>query len=213
MWPSKMPMLIKTHCGPCGHLIISWNHRYLLWPVWSHSHEIGTNGLGHPNAMVSYLAVVHIAAHVDVQGSPSIHNSAHVVIAFSCEFLNAGGPYGHAWDSCSSIYPLQPWWSSKMLMQILMSIVAHVATYLLIVACVATLPRQWVTWAIRMRWYNMVSSCRTVRLIWPYRNLRSPSIHIATHMVIADWMVTWATIGLDSYRRLLGGHIGRNMSW
>ena len=45
-------------------------------------------------------------------------------------------------------------------------------------------------WAVRMWWYNMVSTCHTVRLIWPYRSLLFPTIHIAAYEVIADWMAT-----------------------
>ena len=54
------------------------------WATWARPY-----GPSECDGIIWYLAVIHIAAHVVIQGSPSIHNSAHVVIAFSCQFIAA----------------------------------------------------------------------------------------------------------------------------
>ena len=107
-----------TYCGLCGHTPTRVGHMgSTIWAVrmWWHNMVSSRHTYSGPCG--------HTGVSLYTQFSPCGHR-IFMSIYSSC------GPCDQARDSCSSIYPLQPWWlSKKMLMQILMPIVAHVATW------------------------------------------------------------------------------------
>ena len=79
MWPDVSHVIISIPIVACVATL------QREWATWARPY-----GPSECDGIIWYLAVIHIvAAHVAIQWSPSIHNSAHVVIAFSCQFIAA----------------------------------------------------------------------------------------------------------------------------
>ena len=132
-------------------------------------------------------------------------------------------PCGHR-IFMSILQQLWPMWPCKRLVQfhipvaalvviqdaqILMPIVAHVATWELREnSCTycdlcdhtpTTVGYMGLaSWAVRMRWYNMASTCPTVRLIWPMA-IQESAFSLCTHCSPCG-------------HRRLDGHMGHNRS-